>query len=65
MLQRYQVDAKDIKRPFEWWGNHESLFPIIVFLACQILGLVGSQIEKERIFSLVVGILKILKRCRI
>jgi hypothetical protein len=47
MFQRYQVDAKDIKCPFEWWGNHESLFPTIVFLACQILGRVGSQIEKE------------------
>jgi hypothetical protein len=52
MFQRYQVDVKDIKCPFEWWGNHESLFPTIVFLACQILGLVGSQIEKEMNFFL-------------
>jgi len=42
-------------------GKHESLFPIIVFLAPQILGIVGSQIDIKRIFSLV-GILTNLRR---
>jgi len=32
---------KDIKRPFQWWGKHEAMFPTIDFLASQILGIVG------------------------
>ncbi len=36
----------------------------MAFLACQILGIVGSHIEIERIFSLV-GIFTNLKRCRL
>jgi hypothetical protein len=43
MFQRYQVNAKDIKCPLEWWGKHESLFFTTgVFLAYQILGIVKS-----------------------
>jgi hypothetical protein len=43
MFQRYQVNAKDIKCLLEWWEKHESLFfTINVFLAYQILGIVGS-----------------------
>ncbi len=53
MFKRFQVDVKDIECPLEWWVKHESLFPIVAFLACQIFGIVGSQIEIERIFSLV------------
>ncbi len=33
-------------------GKHESMFSTIAFLACQILDIVGSQIQIERIFSL-------------
>jgi hypothetical protein len=40
------------------------MFPIFAFLACQILGIVGSQIEIERIFSLV-DILSNLRRCHL
>jgi hypothetical protein len=40
------------------------MFPIVGFFAQQILGIVGSQIEIERIFSLV-GILTNLRRCRL
>jgi hypothetical protein len=29
----YHVDNKEIKCPLEWWEKHESLFPIIGFLA--------------------------------
>ncbi len=46
------MDPKDIKCPLQWWEKHETMFPIIGFLACQILNIVGSQIEFE-FFSLV------------
>jgi hypothetical protein len=52
MFKKYQVDAKDIKWPLEWWEKHESLPPIIAFLAHQILGIVRFQIKINRIFSL-------------
>ncbi len=53
ILQRFQMDAKNIKCPSEWWENHESMFLTIGFLACQILKIVGSQIEIKKVFSLV------------
>ncbi len=40
------------------------MFPTISFLARQILGIVGSQIEIERFFSLA-GILTNLRKCRL
>jgi hypothetical protein len=40
------------------------MFPIVGFLVRQILGILGSQIEIERIFSLV-GILTNLRRCHL
>ncbi len=61
-FKRYQVDVKNIKRPLQWWEKHKSMFPTIVFCANQILGIVGFQIETERIFSLT-GILTSLSRC--
>jgi hypothetical protein len=48
----YQVHSKEIKCPFQWWTKHEAMFSIIVFLVHQILGIVESQIEIERTFSL-------------
>jgi hypothetical protein len=62
MFESFQVDVKDIKCLLEWWVKHKSLFPIVVFLARQILGIVVSQIETKRIFSLV-GILTNLRYC--
>jgi hypothetical protein len=47
ILRHYQVDPKDIKCPLQWWGKHETMFPIIGFLDCQISGIVGSQIETK------------------
>ncbi len=64
VFKRHQLDIKDIKCPLQWWQKHEAMFPIAGFLARQILGVVGSQIEKERIFSLV-GILINLRRCHL
>jgi len=43
MFKRYQIDACFLG----WWGKHESLFPIDVFVACQILNIVRPQIEIE------------------
>jgi hypothetical protein len=64
IFKHYQVDRKDIKCPFQWCGKHEVMFPIVGFLVHQILGIVGSQIEIERIFSLA-SILINLKKCRL
>jgi hypothetical protein len=54
------VDVNEIPCPLQWWEKHEVMFPIVGFLAWQILRIIGSQIETERIFSLV-GILINLK----
>jgi hypothetical protein len=32
-FKHYHVDSKEIKCPLEWWEKHESLFPIVGFLA--------------------------------
>jgi hypothetical protein len=45
IFKRYKVNPKDIKCPLQWWGKHKAMFPTIDFLACQILGIVGSQIK--------------------
>jgi hypothetical protein len=44
-------------------GKHESMFPTIAFIARQILDIVGSQKQIERIFSLV-GIFTNLSKCQ-
>jgi hypothetical protein len=41
------MDVKEIKCHLQWWQKHESMFPTMGFLACQILGIVGSQIKIE------------------
>ncbi len=56
------MDVKDIKCPLQWWQKHEAMFLTIRFLAQQILGIVGSQIEIEMIFYLT-EILTNLKKC--
>jgi hypothetical protein len=62
VFKHYQVDVKDIKCLVQWWEKYESMFPTIGFCVRQILGIIGFQIETERIFSLV-RILSNLKRC--
>jgi hypothetical protein len=54
--------AKDIKCYMQWWQKNESVFPIIGFLAQQILRIVGSHIESKVFFSLA-SILTNLKKC--
>jgi hypothetical protein len=41
-FKRFHVNLKEIKNPFQWWEKHESRFPIVAFLARQILGIVSS-----------------------
>ncbi len=64
MFRKFQLHATNIKCPLEWWAKHESLFPIVAFLVHHILGIVCSQIEIKRFFSLV-EILTNLRRCHL
>jgi hypothetical protein len=50
IFKRYQLDIKDIECLLQWWQIHEAMFPIVGFLTQQILGIIESQIEIERIF---------------
>ena len=59
-----QVPGKSAENPLHWWKAHESQFPTVAFLARQVLGIVGSQIETERVFS-IAGVLTALRRCRL
>ncbi len=52
IFKHYQVDVRKIKCPFQWREKNENMFPIVGFFVRQILGIVGFQIEKEKIFSL-------------
>jgi hypothetical protein len=46
------MDVKDIKCPFQWWEKM-NLFVMDWFFVHQILGIVRSQIEMEKYFSLI------------
>ncbi len=48
IFKRYQMDPKDIKCLLQWWKKYEAMFPIIGFLAHQILSIIVSQIEIEK-----------------
>jgi hypothetical protein len=61
IFKHYQVDVKDIKCSLQWWEKHESMFLTFCLCVRQILGIIRSQIETKRIFSLV-GILISLRR---
>jgi len=50
IFKHYQVDVKNMKCLSQWWEKHESMFLIVGFCVKQILGIVRSQIEMERIF---------------
>jgi hypothetical protein len=39
--------------PFTRWAKHEQWFPNLTYVSRQVMGIVGSQIEIERIFSTV------------
>jgi hypothetical protein len=49
-LPIFQATCND---PLAWWCINEGQFPNITFLAKQILGKLGSQIERKSVFNLV------------
>ncbi len=52
-LYRQTVVSIETFSSFGWWAEHEQQFPNIIYLARQILGIIGSYIETERIFSMI------------
>lgn len=64
LFRRLVVEPINVACPLLWWKEHESRFPTVAFVARQFLGIPGSQIECERIFS-IAGILTSLRRCRL
>lgn len=52
LFRRLHVADGDYDSPLAWWRKHEKEFRNVAFLARQILGIVGSQVEIERIFSI-------------
>lgn len=64
LFRRLVVEPDTVACPLQWWKEHEKRFPTVGFVARQLLGIPGSQIECERIFS-IAGILTSLRRCRL
>jgi len=48
-----KVSDEECKNLLAWWKVHESYFSYVGFVAWQILGIVGSQIEAEKVFKIV------------
>jgi hypothetical protein len=64
LFRRLHVADGDYDSPLSWWRKHEKEFRNVAFLARQILGIVGSQVEIERIFS-ITGVILSQQRCRL
>jgi hypothetical protein len=47
------VPLEKAEDPLLWWSKHEGQFPIVAYLIRAIIGIPESQIETERIFSIV------------
>ncbi len=45
LFYHLHVKPKDCALPFIWWQLHETRFPNVSFVAWQILGILGSEIE--------------------
>ncbi len=60
----YQVNVKEITCLLRWWEKYEMLFLIVGFLIWKILGILGSQIEIERILFSARILIK-LRRCHL
>ncbi len=54
----------ECKDPLAWWRAHEVHYSCVGFVARQILDIVGSQIEAERVFS-IAGICTNLRHSRL
>jgi len=48
-----KVTDEECKDPLAWWWAEEGHFSYVEFVARQILGIVGSQIEANRVFNIV------------
>ncbi len=48
----FDVPFEEAKDPFLWWSKHEGQFSIVAYLAKVILGILGTHIGIERIFSI-------------
>jgi hypothetical protein len=65
LFRRLVIDKEDLHEgPLNWWKHNEAKFPNVGFLARQYLGIPGSQIETERIFS-VAGVFTNLQRTKL
>lgn len=64
LFRRLVVEPTNVACPLMWWKEQESRFPTVAYVARQFLGIPGSQIECERIFS-IAGILTALRRSRL
>ena len=64
LFRRLTIVHPEAEEPLTWWKLNASRFPSVSFLARQILAIPGSQIETERIFS-IVGVLTSLRHCRL
>ncbi len=58
----YPIDGNNCKCAFTWWHMEEHMFPTIVILVRQIMGIPTFQNEIERFFS-IFGILIAFCRC--
>jgi hypothetical protein len=64
LFERLFISLVTCVDPLAWWWIHETQFPNVNFLAKQILGILGSHIETERVFNLASG-LTTLRRCKL
>jgi hypothetical protein len=58
----YPIDGNNCECAFTWWHMEEHMFPTIVILVRQIMGILTFQNEIERIFS-IFGFLIAFCRC--
>jgi predicted Rdx family selenoprotein len=58
----FDVHLEEVRNPLIWQSKHEGKFPRVAYLARAILDIPSSQIERERVFS-IVSILTRLCHC--
>ncbi len=52
LFKRLFISPTTCVDPLAWWQIHETQFPNVSLFAKQILGILGSQIEIEHVYSL-------------
>jgi uncharacterized Tic20 family protein len=53
LFRRLVIPLLMCANPLIWWKTHEGQFPNVGFLGKQVLGILGFQIETERMFNLI------------